>query len=106
MSLRAGTLDRRVVIERRVDVADAYGERKASWGVWKTLWAKVEPVAAGERQTEDMTATVRRAAVTLRYVAGLTTADRLDWDGLKWNILDLREIGRREGWLLTAEAVQ
>ena len=105
MPLKAGRMDRRVVVQQPVTVVDDYGEPEESWADKAVLWALIEPQPAGEHADGETIVTVRKIKATVRWFVGLDTTHRLVWDDLAWNITDLAEIGRREGWAITAEVV-
>jgi SPP1 family predicted phage head-tail adaptor len=95
--MRAGKLDRTITIERRAETLDAYGVPSESWTTLATV--RAELVQSSTREflaaygTEAEPATVFR----IRYVAGLTTADRVTYAGEALNIVELKETGRRRG---------
>jgi len=80
-------LTQRVTIERLADAGqDDYGQPIESWLTVGIVWAAVEPqagrefVAAGALQAELI------VKVRIRYLAGITSADRVTHDGRTYNI--------------------
>ena len=80
--MSASDLTQRVTIERLADAGqDDYGQPIESWLTVGILWAAVEPqagrefVAAGALQAELI------LKVRIRYMAGITSADRVLHDG-------------------------
>ncbi len=104
--MRAGRLDRRVTIQRPATVTGEYGQEQTAWPDVATVWARVQPLPAGEAESDEVTLTRRRLKVTIRWLATLDMTHRLIWEDREWNIIDLAEIGRRFGWIITAEAVE
>lgn len=106
MPIRAGNLDRRIGLQRQVPNRNTHGELVDGWNTVLTVWASFKPLPAGEVQTDDMTATVERAVFGVRYIdPSLSTAWRISYGGRFWNITDVAEVGRREGFDLTAEVI-
>lgn len=103
MKLRAGELNRRITIERKSVALD---EQNAPIETWAALASNVpaafRPVSGtDEVQGNEQSAQVR-AEFWLRFKAGITTEDRIDYQGRKFDILDVVEINFREGLRLPA----
>ena len=75
--MRAGLLNRRVLVENPVETRSASGEITRTWAEWKRVWAAVLPVAgqkffqASQLQVE-VTHTVR-----VRFQPGFRTDQRI-----------------------------
>lgn len=100
MSISAGRLNRRIVIERATETANDYGEAIQTWGEYATLWAERRDVSDGEMiAAGELGAylaarfTVRRSSVT----EAITPRDRLRHEGAVWNIQAVRERHERQG---------
>ena len=93
--MRAGKLDRRVTIERAALTTNDFGEVVEAWQCVATVWAQQRPNRGGERFAAQQTVGGKVLTFHIRYRSDLTTRDRLIYDGLTYNILDIREIGRR-----------
>jgi len=105
MALSAGDLDRRVTLERFTTTVDSFNEPVKAWGVLAVRAASYEPIKDGERFRAGETAATASARFVIRYsaaVANLNPKDRLTFDGDTWQILHVKEIGRREGLEITA----
>lgn len=105
--MRAGKLDRRVTILRATVTTDDFGGETATWADLATVAAEKLPVRDAERVAAAQTG----ASVTDRFrirwsqaVSGLTTRDQLSCDGRLYDIVAIKEIGRREGLEITATA--
>lgn len=102
-------LDRRVVFLRAGEADDGYQTRPGPHVPYgRPVWASKTPVSDGERfrageVAQDMTDrfVVRYSALT----ASITGADRLICEGVTYGILGRKEIGRREGFEITAGRV-
>ncbi|WP_226578884.1 phage head closure protein [Acuticoccus sediminis] len=94
--MRAGKLDRRVTLERLTDGGtDAFNVAIEEWAEVATVWAQARPNRGAERFTA---AEVNGSAVMsfqIRYRSDVTVKDRLVYEGRVWNIVDVREVGRR-----------
>ena len=104
MALAAGKMDRRITLERFVTSADQFNEPVKAWGALATRWASYEPISDGERFRAGETAATASARFVIRHstaVADLNPKDRLTFDGAAWQILHVKEIGRREGIEIT-----
>lgn len=104
--MRAGKLDRVIAIQRAAHVPNDAGTPVATWGNLATLRAElVAPRAAHERIAAQ--GAVDRAAVVFRtrFLAGVTNADRIVFEGRAYGLKDVTVLGRNRGLELTAEAL-
>lgn len=94
----AGRLDRRAVIQRATVTRDAYGGAKETWEDWKTLACEVRGLSGREFWAAAQTQAERVLVFRFRFLSasGVTTADRIRYEGDDYDILDIRELGRRE----------
>lgn len=105
--MRAGRRDRRVTLERNTPVQNSTGEEIESWDPIATVWAEVRPAKGAESfQAQQF---IGKAQSTFRVlwssrVARLNVEDRIIYEGKDYGILDVREIGRREGLEIDAFA--
>lgn len=102
--MEAGKLDRKIVIQRFTSTLDSYNEPVLSWSTLATRSASYEPISDGERFRAGETAATASARFVIRYSSAVSTLnpkDRLTFDGDTWQILHVKEIGRREGIEIT-----
>lgn len=88
-----GKLDRRVIIERATVTADAFNEPIPAWTTFATVWASRQDVSDGENISAGRTTAMAASRFVIRNAgtaAGLTTQDRLNYDGI-WNIEGIKE---------------
>lgn len=94
--MRAGKLDRQIVIQRKSVTYATDGSPINSWSTLATVWAQQRPNRGDERFA--VRGLVGKAVITfqMRYRAdlALTNQDRIVYDGKTWDIADVREIGR------------
>ncbi len=105
--IRAGNFDRLIRFERNTPATiDSIGAPVAVWAKLREAWAKVSPVSGAETFKSAKELSSRVSLFYCHYFAGLTAKDRISYDGLKWDILGIKEIGRRELLEITAQAVE
>ena len=105
--MRAGNLDRRIVIQRFTETRDEFNEPVRSWATLATVWASYEPLTDGEAFRAGETMAEASARFVVRYsttLAGLNPKDRLTFDGGTWEIIRTKEIGRREAIEITTKS--
>ena len=84
-----GDLTQRVSVERRTTAPDELGQPVDTWIALATLWAAVEPVAGREFIAGGALQSQLTTKIRIRYLAGLTTADRVIHGGRQYNILSV-----------------
>jgi len=104
--MRAGKLDREIVIQRQAGTTQsASGKPVESWVTFASVWASVVPLSATERFRSDAKHSVRVSSFSIRWLDGVLPTMRIVYEGLNWRILGIAELGRRDGLEITAEAV-
>lgn len=95
--MRAGKLDRIIVIDRVTTTVDEYGTPVEGW----TTVATVRGQRVHMNREEFMAAYGQGSqAVTvfrIRHLDGLTLADRITCDGETFDVKGIEPLGRREG---------
>lgn len=105
--MRAGRLDRRVEIRRRLVAGDPYGGETASWETVATVWAGMRVLRASEINAAQGEHTRETREYTIRYRPGLAAGMAVVDGGHEYRvILPPRELGRRAGLVLTCEEVE
>ena len=95
--MRAGSLDRTITVQRGGEVQDDYGGVSLGWTTVATVRAALlesstsEFMQAGGEQAE------RTVAFRIRWLADLRNADRVLFEGAAFDVLQVKEIGRRRG---------
>lgn len=104
--MEAGKLDRRIRLERFTETGrDAYNAPIQGWVTLATRSASYEPLSDGEKFSASETAASASARFRIRWsaaTASLNPKDRLVFEGGVWEILRVKELGRREGQEITA----
>lgn len=104
--MRAGKLDRTITIQRAVETVAPSGDAVPEWSNIAT-----GPAEVLHRTSTEFTAAFGEAGkdaigFRIRYLAGLTLADRVLFDGQAFNLVEIKEIGRRRGLELRCEAIR
>lgn len=89
MSLPAGRLRHRVLIQQQVTTRDGDGVEQTAWVDVATVWASVEPLSAREFIQSGQTQSAVTARITMRYRDGLSPSMRLVHRGEIFNIAGL-----------------
>ena len=104
--LQAGKLDRQITIERATQgTQNAIGTPAQTWTTVYTPRAQVISISGAEIVKSGAERAVRLARFVVRWL-NLDMKDRVVYDGLTWNIIHLREIGRREGVEILAQVTK
>lgn len=106
--MRAGKLDRRIIIQRRTTSQSNSGEVIESWSTLSERPASIAPVEGDERFTGEQLVATEQVEIITRWaqvLADLSPLDRVVYpstaspvgDSQTYDILQASEIGRREG---------
>ncbi|MDW5314088.1 phage head closure protein [Rhizobium sp. PL01] len=102
--MRAGKLDRTITIERQTQTLNENRMPVSVWTAVATVRAEVVQQSSNEflcgfGEAENSTVIFR-----VRFVPGITTADRVSYNGAAYDLKETKEIGRRRGLELRAVA--
>lgn len=102
--IRAGKLDRMITIERLTETVTPSGSVLKAWAAIASLRAELiqqsaEEFLAGPGEVENTTVIFRT-----RWMDGITTADRLIYNGKPHDLKEIAEMGRRRGLELRGKA--
>jgi SPP1 family predicted phage head-tail adaptor len=102
--VRAGELDRPIVLERRFAATNSFGEQVEGWApVGGTVFAGFTPASGGESFGNDQRVAEQRVTFEIRYRPGISPAThRIVFDGRVYEIEDVAEPERRKRLLITA----
>lgn len=95
--MRAGKLDRTITIQRASVTDDDYGAPQEAWATVATVRAQLIQSTAKEFIRDYGAAGVTTCVFRIRYLAGVTLADRVGYDGKTYDVKEITEIGRRRG---------
>ncbi|WGD32010.1 phage head closure protein [Ancylobacter sp. WKF20] len=103
--MRAGSLDRTIIVERSTETPDQYGAVTLTWAALATLRAQLVQSTTAEFMRSYGASTERVFAFRTRWLDGITTQDRVTYDGAAFNIVELKELGRRKGLEIRCERI-
>jgi SPP1 family predicted phage head-tail adaptor len=94
--MRPGPMDRRITIQRVTYVDDGLSYIEEYNDLFD-CWAEVRQTGGREFLTAAQVMSERRVVFYLRWYPGLLVTDRVIYDARQHNILEVREVGRRDG---------
>lgn len=98
--MRGGDLDRRIQIMEKTVIQDDFGEEIATWSPIATVYAEKLENNGQERFSTAQFVGKRVCSFQFRWssaVKGTTTLHRIVFDEVEFDIVAVKEIGRREG---------
>src|SRR5690606_16082130 len=102
--MRAGKFDRSIAIERQTETVNPSGSVVTAWTNIATVRAEIVTQSASEFLTGFGEAEDGTIVFRIRYLGGITTADRVSYNGVAYDLKEVTEIGRRRGLELRAVA--
>lgn len=94
----AGLLTRRIVIEARETADDPdYGEPIEKWVPIAKVWANFRPTRGNESYAAAQRFADVQAKFHIRFRRDVTPKHRIAYDGRLWDIVEVLEVGNREG---------
>lgn len=87
--MNTGRLDQRVTIERVTLVQSDTGSISEEWAPVATVWAAVEPLNGREFFAASTTLAEVTTRIRLRYRPALSVVDRLDHEGMLYDITSI-----------------
>jgi SPP1 family predicted phage head-tail adaptor len=105
--MRAGPLDRFITIQNRTITRNAQGADLEAWGTFAQVWASKKDYRGEEFFSAQKENAQIETMWRIRYLTGLKSEMRISYDGKLYDILQISELGRREGFeLLTKASIQ
>lgn len=95
--MRAGSLDRVVIVQRASETQDQFGGKSAGWADLATVRAQLIQSATSEFMQAGGEQAERVLAFRIRWVSDLRNADRVVFEGAPYEVIEVKEIGRRRG---------
>lgn len=102
--MRAGRLDKRIIIQSKSVLQNGSGQPIESWSNLAEVWAQELPMRGGERFQAQQINGSAVMTFKIRYLTGLSVLNRIIYDGKTWDIHDIRRIGRKEALEIDASA--
>lgn len=95
--MRAGKLDRIILIQSRTDNVDAVGQPVPTWGTFQAnVPAGFDQARGREFFTAQALTVVEAAMFTIRYLPGLIAGHRISYDGKIWDIAGVEQVYGRQ----------
>ncbi len=104
--LNIGKLNRRIAIERETEIVKPSGNVVKKWTLLAPAWAEILQQTATEFFTGYGEAETGTMIFRVRYRPGITTADRVTYNGTAYGLKEVKELGNRDGLEPRAEAVK
>jgi SPP1 family predicted phage head-tail adaptor len=103
--LNIGMMNRSITIERETETVSPSGDPRKTWTPVATVRAELIQQTASEFFTGFGEAETGTVIFRVRYRPGITTADRVTYDGTAYGIKEIKTIGRRHALELRGEAL-
>ncbi len=104
--LNIGNMDRRITVEREAETVSPSGDARKVWTPIATVWAEILQQSANEFFTGYGEAETGSVIFRVRYRPGITTADRVTYNGTAYGLKEIKELGRRDALELRGEALK
>lgn len=102
--MQAGKLQHRIELQRLSEVMGPGRRVVETWTTYARGRAELREAGISEYLTDSVENTTGKAAFLIRWIPGVSVADRILHAGAVWNIVAIAEIGRRKGLELRAVA--
>jgi len=102
--MEAGKLQHRIELQRLAETIAPSGHVQQVWTTYATGRAELRQAGVSEFLTTFGEGVSNNAVFVIRWVPGVSVADRILHGGKGWNIVAIAEIGRRKGLELRAVA--
>lgn len=103
MVVKAGDLDRRIVIESETITRSATGAEVISWATLATVWAKIEYRSGTETDEADQPVSLNKIFFLIRFRDDLTARMRIKYKDQYYSITFIENLGREVGTFLHTE---
>lgn len=97
-------MDRRIQLLSVTTTQDTAGGPVEATSPLATVWAEAKDLLGREFTAAQQTNAEITTRFRIRYRADLTPQHRIAWDGRSYDIVNIAEIGRREGLEINARA--
>jgi SPP1 family predicted phage head-tail adaptor len=104
--MRAGKLDRTIIIQRPTKAKNEYHTPVPAWLNIATVRAEIVQLSAAEFLASFGEAENKAIVFRIRYLAGITNEDRVSYEGQSYDLKQVAEIGRRRALELHCERVE
>lgn len=102
--MESGKLSNQIELQRLSETVNRSGSVVKDWTTYATGRAEMRQSGVSEFLTTYGEGVENNAAFIIRWIPGVSVADRVLHNGVAWNIVAVAEIGRRRGLELRAVA--
>lgn len=102
--MRAGKLDKRIVIQTKTETVDDAGAPKQTWATFATVWASKLDLNGSEKWFDHQFNPEAAAMWKIRNLSGIKREMRISYNSVLYDIIDIKEIGRNVGHVLMTTA--
>lgn len=95
--MRAGKLDKTIVIQSRGEVIDDFGTVTEGWTDIATARAQLLQQSTEEFLKSTGSTTETAVIFRIRWRANLSTDQRVSYNGQAFDLKEIKELGRRDG---------
>lgn len=95
--MRAGKLDTTITIQRPVTSLGPYRETHTAWEVFAAVRAQIVNASTEEFIRGQGATTESSIVFRMRWLDGVTTENRITFEGAAYDIKETKELGRRRG---------
>lgn len=101
--MRAGRLDRRIIIEQNTPTLNSHGDEVDSWATLATVWAEFVPLRGAEKFQSEQTLAQADYRFRIRHRTDVTPKERIKLNGDIYDITAVLEIRRKQGTEILAK---
>lgn len=101
--MNAGRMDRRITIQNYTVQRDSWNHPRQTWTTLHTVWAHKREVVLREQTELQQRVGYTRTHFKIRYVSGIDTTMRVEYDNQHYYVIGVKELGRQEGLELITE---
>jgi SPP1 family predicted phage head-tail adaptor len=95
--MRAGLLTKTIDLQRATVAVDQYGTPANTWATFATVRAQLLQATTEEFMRTFGASTEAAVVFRIRFLDGITLADRVSYQGRAYDLKEVKELGRREG---------
>lgn len=103
--MRAGNLDRQIIIQRSTRTTGGAGAPVETWAPIATLRAQLVEATTDEYIRGSGSSTERIVVFRTRFIDGVTANDRVVYEGQPFTVKQIKELGRRKALEFRAEKI-
>jgi SPP1 family predicted phage head-tail adaptor len=94
--MNPGRMDRQLTLQRFTTTQNAIGEAVKTWTTYADrVPTSIKPERASERVNGDKLEAENKTTFIIRWMSGVNAADRLQYEGVIYDIKNVREVNRR-----------